>query len=428
MPSPLRITGFRAFWFARFASVMATSGTVVVMGYQIYDVARGRYGMSIGAASFQLGLMGLVQFLPFLVMTPVAGVAADRLDRRLVTAGAMAVDLAIAVLLALATAGHRLSLPLLFGLGGAHGVARVFFGPAMSAITPNIVPSDALPKAIALSSMAMQAGSILGPAIAGLVFAIYAPLAYAGAALLLVAALATMLCLRPLPPPPGNRRSHPFRMMREGFDYVRHQRFLLGCVTLDLFAVLLGGATALLPVYARDLLFWNGAAVGAHGLGLMRAAPALGAALTALALSRRPLVHDVGAKMLVAVAAYGAATLAFGLSRNFILSLALLAALGAADMISVYVRNSLVQLSTPDDRRGRVSALSGLAVSASNELGEMESGTLAALVGAPAAVVIGGVGAIIVTLVWAWLFPEIRRARSFTPQIAPQIAQSESVL
>jgi MFS family permease len=367
--------------------------------------------MSVARASFQLGLMGLAQFLPFLLLTPVAGIVADRIDRRRIAAASYAIDLLIALVLALATTAQALTLPLLFGMGAAHGMARVFMGPAMSSIAPNIVPPAILPKAIALNSMAMQAGSIVGPALAGLIFAAYAPLAYWTAAVLLAVGVITILSVRPVPPPRTNRAIHPLRQMAEGLTYVIHQRFLLGCVTLDLFAVLLGGATALLPVYARDIL-----AVGPHGLGLMRAAPALGAAVMALALARWPLAHDVGAKMLWAVAAYGAATLGFGLSRNFALSLLFLVALGVADMVSVYVRTSLVQLSTPDDKRGRVSAITGLGISASNELGEMESGVAASLLGATGAVVMGGAGAIVITIAWALLFPEIRRARTFTAQ------------
>ncbi len=414
--SPLHIDDYRRFWLTRFCTVMATSGMVVVLGYQLYDVSRADYGMSIAQASFELGLMGLAQFSPFLLLTPVAGIVADRIDRRLISACSLAADLVIAVILALTTAAHALSLPLLFAMGAAHGVARVFMMPAMSSIAPNIVPPAILPKAIAYNSMAMQAGSIFGPALGGLVFAIYAPLTYWTSAALLGAGLIAILSISPVPPPRANHNIHPLRQMAEGLHYVLEQRFLLGCVTMDLFAVLLGGATALLPVYARDLLYVGGAPVGPHGLGLMRAAPALGSALMAFALTRWPLAHNVGAKMLWAVAAYGVATLGFGLSRTFALSLLLLAAMGAADMISVYVRTSLVQLSTPDDKRGRVSAISGLAISASNELGEMESGVAASLLGAPGAVVMGGVGAIVITILWAWLFPEIRRARTFTPQ------------
>lgn len=195
-----------------------------------------------------------------------------------------------------------------------------------------------------------------------------------------------------------------------------NDRFLLGCVSLDLFAVLLGGATALLPVYARDILLWNGHPVGSYGLGLMRAMPGLGAAIVAYVLSHRPIQNEVGNKMLLAVAGFGAATIGFGLSRSLLFSLLMLALLGAADMVSVFIRNTLVQLHTPDAVRGRVSSISGLAISASNELGEMQSGVAAALLGATGAVVFGGIGAIIVTALWAVGFPELRRVRTFTTQ------------
>ncbi|MBU6268850.1 MAG: MFS transporter [Sphingomonadales bacterium] len=413
--SPLAIPDFRRIWLARFASVIATSGMVVVLGYQLYDLARGAYHMSIPQAAFQLGLLGLFQFVPVVLLTPVAGVVADRFDRRLVAGLFSLIDLLVIVALALATRLGVLSLPLLFGLAVMHGVARVFIGPAQSAIMPNIVPAPLLPRAVAIGSLAWQGGAVAGPAMAGVLFALSPQLPYwVGAALLAIAAFGT-LSIRPVPPPPGNRDTHPVRQMHEGLTFVLHHRFLLGCVTLDLFAVLLGGATALLPVYARDILFVDGQPVGAHGLGLMRAAPAVGAALVALLLSRWPLTNNVGVKMLWAVAAFGLATLGFGLSRDYHLSLAILAALGGADMVSVFIRSSLTQLHTPDAMRGRVSAISSLAISASNELGEMESGLAAALLGATGAVVFGGIGAIVITGLWGWLFPEIRRARTFAP-------------
>ncbi len=382
---------------------------VVIIGFQLYDVARRTYGMSISQAAFQLGLLGFAQFVPLFLLTPVAGVVADRFDRRRVAAIAMLIDTGIAVIMALATRADALTLPLIFALAAAHGMGRVFIGPSISAITPNIIPTPLLPKGIALSSIAMQIGTIGGPALAGLLFAQSPQLPYWSAALLLLVGIFGLLRIRPLPALASNRAVHPLRQMKDGFAYVASERFLLGCVTLDLFAVLLGGATALLPVYARDILH-----VGAQGLGQMRAAPALGASLVALIFAVRPLASNVGAKMLWAVAAYGAATIGFGLSRNYALSLAMLAALGAADMVSVYIRSSLIQLRTPDDRRGRVSSISGLAISASNELGEMESGVAAALFTAPGAVVFGGVAAILITAIYAFAFPEIRRARSFS--------------
>jgi MFS family permease len=410
--TPLAIPDFRKFWLARFAAVIATNGMVVIIGYQLYDVARSEYGMSISKASFQLGLLGLAQFVPILLLTPVAGVVADRFDRRYVAGASMSIDMCIALGLGVVTAIGLRSLPVLFGFAALHGAVRVFQGPALSAIAPNIVPAALIPRAIALNSIAFQAGAVIGPASFGFLFASSHAMPYWTSAVLMMVATASLLSIRSLPPPPENaRKTHPLRQIVGGFQFVWNDRFLLGCITLDLFAVILGGATALFPVFARDVLH-----VGSEGLGQMRAAPALGAAIVALLLSFRPLEHNVGVKMLLAVGVYGLATVGFAFSRHFPLSLAFLAVLGAADMVSVFIRSSLIQLNTPDEVRGRVSATSGLAVSASNELGEMQSGVAAALLGATGAVVFGGVAAIVVTAIWSRLFPEIRRARTFAPQ------------
>lgn len=409
--SPLQIRDFRFFFLARFLSIFATLSMVVLIGYQTYDIARADYGMSRPEAAFQLGLLGLVQFIPLLLLTPVAGLAADRFDRRKVAALANIVDGSLAAGLALLTWYEALNLPILFGMAAVHGAARIFSNPAMSSIAPNIVPPKLLPKAIALSSIAWQTGSVAGPAVGGLLFALSPSVPYFISALLMLGAATLIISLRPMPPAPSDRKLHPVRQIAEGLQFTWKERFLLGCITLDLFAVLLGGATAMLPVFARDIL-----QVGTEGLGLMRGAPAIGAALVALILSVRPLENNVGVKMLWAVVVFGAATIGFGLSRNFLLSMGFLALLGAADMVSVFIRNSLVQLNTPDAMRGRVSAISGLTISASNELGEMQSGTAAAILGATGAVVFGGVGAIFVTAIWAWIFPELRRAKTFAAQ------------
>ncbi|HEX7751533.1 MAG TPA: MFS transporter [Novosphingobium sp.] len=409
--SPLQIRDFRLYWLARFCSVLATSGMVVILGYQLYDVARSAYGMSIGEAAFQLGILGFVQFVPFFLLTPVAGLAADRFDRRLVGSLAVCIDLLIAVSLAAAALTGWLTLPLLYVMAALHGTARVFVGPSISSIVPNVVPAELMPRAIAMSSIAWQVASVAGPALAGLLYAWRPDGPYWTAAALLLVSLASVASIRKLPLHVADREAHPVRQITEGFRFVWNDRFLLGCVTLDLFAVLMGGATALLPVFARDILH-----VGPEGLGIMRGAPAIGAATVALVLSWRPMAQNVGVKMLLAVGIYGVATVSFGLSREFPLSLAMLILLGAADMVSVYVRSSLVQLNTPDEVRGRVSAISGLAISASNELGEMQSGVAAALLGATGAVVFGGVGAIVVTVVWFVIFPELKNARTFAPQ------------
>lgn len=408
---PLAIRDFRYYWGARFLAVMATMAMVVIIAWQVYDIARSDYGMSRNEAAFQLGLLGLIQFIPLALLTPVAGWVADRVERRRVAQLANMIDLLVALALGFLTAKDALTLPILFSLAAAHGIARVFVGPAMSAIAPNIVPSELLPRAIAMSSIAWQSASVIGPAIGGWIYGFQPTLPYwlSAAGLL----LSTLLIgrVKPVQPPPPDHAVHPLRQMADGLRYTWRERFLLGAITLDLFAVLLAGATALLPVYARDILH-----VGPEGLGQLRAAPALGASAVALFLAFVPINRNVGVKMLWAVVLFGLATIGFGLSTNFLLSLLMLLILGAADMFSVYVRGSLVQLNTPDAMRGRVSAVSGLAISASNELGEMQSGLAAAILGPIGAVVFGGVGAIFVTGLWAWLFPELRNARTFAPQ------------
>ncbi|MFN0045890.1 MAG: MFS transporter [Sphingorhabdus sp.] len=427
---PLSIPDYRYFWLSRFMAVLATMGMVVVIGYQAYDIARSDYGMSIREASFQLGLLGLFQFIPLALLTPVAGWAADRWERRTVARLANCVDMLVALALGWFTFQDSLTLPLLFLFAALHGVARVFVGPAMSAIAPNIVPPASLPRAIALSSIAWQVGSVFGPAGGGLLFAANPSAPYWAAAALLLLATISLSFVKPVFPPPMEAKVHPIRQMVDGMRYTWTERFLLGAITLDLFAVLLAGATALLPVYARDILH-----VGPDGLGQLRAAPAIGASLVALLLTLRPLRHNVGSKMLWSVVIFGVATIGFGLSHEIgahifgdgrieflnmgagmAVALVMLIILGASDMLSVYVRSSLVQLNTPDDMRGRVSSVSGLAISASNELGELQSGVAAALLGPVGAVVFGGAGAIMVTGLWAWLFPELKNARTFEPQ------------
>lgn len=436
-PHPFSIPDYRRYWLARFMAVIATMSMVVVIAWQVYDVARSDYGMSPKIAAFQLGLLGLFQFLPLALLTPVAGWAADRFERRRVAIFANMIDAGVALSLGYLTNVDGLNLPLLFLLAALHGVARVFVGPAMATIAPNIVPPESLPRAIALGSIAWQSASVIGPAIGGLIYAQNAPGSYWMSVALLILSSIAIGSVRPVYPPPMTEQKHPVRMMVEGMKYTWSERFLLGAITLDLFAVLLAGATALLPVYARDIL-----QVGPDGLGQLRAAPAFGAAIVAVHLSIRPLKHNVGAKMLWAVVVFGVATIGFGyshiigmelfqnedwllripeagtvkLNSSMAIALSMLAILGAADMLSVYVRSSLVQLNTPDAMRGRVSSVSGLAISASNELGELQSGFAAALLGPVGAVVFGGVGAIMVTGIWAWLFPELKNARTFEPQ------------
>ena len=366
--------------------------------------------MSEAESAFLLGLLGLVQFIPFMLLTPIAGVLADRMDRRHLGAMASAIDLSIGLVLAAANTWDFVSLPLLFTLAAFYGCARVFIGPAISAITPNVVPVDLLPKAIATSTLAWQSAAVIGPTAGGFLLAANPAMPYWFASAILTVGVVALLAIQHRAPPAA-AADHPVKLMKEGAKFVWHERFLLGCVTLDLFAVLLGGATAMLPAFAYDVLH-----VGDQGLGLLRAAPAAGAMLVATWLGLRPIRRNVGVKMLWAVAVYGLATLIFGLSKNFLLSLSMLAILGSADAISVFIRSTLVQLNTPDDKRGRVSSISGLAISASNELGEMQSGLVAAFLGPVGAVALGGAGAILITAIWAVIFPELKRAKTFAPQ------------
>ena len=405
LPEPLRIRDFRSFWLARLTTTIGQMAMVIVIGWQVYDIARRT--MDIHEAAFQLGLIGLVQFVPLFVLTPISGWTADRLDRRHVARAVILLELFCALVLMWSTWSGSISLPILFGVAALLGVARAFAGPALGAMAPNLVPREILPNAIALSSTAWQTGAIAGPALGGILYDVTPYFPYALSSVLFAFSAACLFTLRPLPRAPLKPGS-PLRQMADGLVYVRRNRLVFGAITLDLFAVLLGGVTAMLPLYARDILH-----VGADGLGPLRAAPAAGATLTAIFFSFRPIKTDVGVKMLTAVVVFGAATAVFGLSQIYLLSLAMLALLGAADMFSVYIRQSLIQLHTPDEMRGRVAAASTLAISASNELGETRSGFTAALLGPVTATVAGGIAAIAVTLTWALLFPELRRARTF---------------
>lgn len=406
LPEPLRIASFRYFWVARLASTIAQMAMVIVIGWQVYDIAR--HTMGLKEAALRLGIIGLVQFVPLFLLTLVTGWTADRVDRRWIGRASVGLELACALILAWFAWTHSTTLEILYIVAALLGVARAFAGPALGALAPNLVPREILPRAIALSSIAWQSGAIAGPALGGYLYAL-APFApYAASAALFAIGLAGLFAIGPVTRTEINRGPNPWAQMVEGLRYVRHNRLVLGAISLDLFAVLLGGATAMLPVFARDVLH-----AGPEGLGHLRAAPAVGATLTAMFFSFRPLKHNVGAKMLTAVGVFGAATIIFGFSRWMPLSLFCLALLGAADMFSVYVRQSLIQLYTPDAMRGRVGAVSSLFISASNELGEAESGFLGALIGPVPAVIAGGIGAIAVVLLWSWWFPELRLAKSF---------------
>ena len=409
---PLRIANYRSYWLARLFSTIAQSALAIVLGWQVYSLARET--MDIREAAFLLGMIGLAQFVPLFVLTPIVGLVADTIDRRWIVRGTTTLLATNVMLLGFATWEGWIGLPVLFGAAVLVGIARAFAGPAYGALAPNLVPRESLPTAIALGSIAMQVGFIAGPSVGGLLFAIGPIVAYGGMAAMFLLALVLLLTIRKVPQPPAQKDRRPLARIADGFAYVKRNRLVQAAITLDLFAVLLAGATALLPIYARDILH-----VGPTGLGFLAAGMGIGASVTGIFLSFRPMKTDVGRKMLIAVVVFGLAILTFGISKIFALSLAALIVAGSADMVSMYVRGSLIQLHTPDEMRGRVSAVSQLTISASNELGEAESGLLASLLGPVGAVVVGGVGAIAVTLLWSRLFPELKNARTFDPPEEP---------
>ena len=407
--SPLQIANFRAYWFSRLSMTLAQYAMMLIIGWQTYNIARDG-GMGVGAASGQLALIGLLQFVPLFLLTPFSGWAADHFDRRNIARLTVLAQLGCAATLAWLTTSNNLTLPTLFSVAVVLGIVRAFNGPALSALAPNLVPKTILPNAIALSSIAWQVGMIVGPAIGGYTYAIFPALPYFVALGLFACSLIALSFIGRVPQPPREANRRPIHQMVEGLRYVVRNKMVLGAITLDLFAVFLAGATALFPVYARDIL-----EVGETGLAQLAMAPAVGAALTALWFSFRPLKTNVGPKMLLAVAVFGLATIIFGLSQSMPLSLAMLFIVGAADMFSVYIRQSLIQLHTPDDKRGRVSSVSLLTISASNEFGDFFSGSLAFLLGPVLAVVGGGVGAIVTVALWAKIFPVLRTTRTFDP-------------
>ena len=407
--SPLRIPNFRAYWVGRLAMTLAQYAMMLIIGWQTYSLARDA-GMSVAASSGQLALIGLLQFVPLFLLTPFSGWAADHFDRRTIARITVLAQFGCAATLAWLTQSGNLSHATLFAVAVVLGVVRAFNGPALSALAPNLIPKTILPNAIALSSIAWQVGMIVGPAIGGYTHAIDAALPYYTACVLFLVALVALFCIGKVPQPARAANQRPIHQMVEGLRYVVRNKMVLGAITLDLFAVFLAGATALFPVYARDIL-----EVGETGLAQLAMAPAVGAALTALWFSFRPLKTNVGPKMLWAVALFGVATVVFGLSTWMPLSLAVLFVVGAADMFSVYIRQSLIQLHTPDDKRGRVSSVSLLTISASNEFGDFFSGSLAYLFGPVIAVVGGGAGAIVTVAIWSRIFPVLRTTRTFDP-------------
>lgn len=398
----LRERDFVMFWVARFVSTLGVQIQSVALGWQVYAIAR--LTLSVGESAFMVSMIGLAQFLPLFLLTLIAGETADRRTRKLIVAATLALDAVSAgVLLTLALLGSHHLWPI-FAVSVVFGASRAFLSPASSAMGPMLVPRPLLPRAIAWNSLSWQAGSIVGPALGGLLL-IHSPAMAFGASLALygVAALLALMIRHPTKPEtqPGSR----MELIKEGLSYVWNNKIVFGSISLDLFAVILGGATALLPVFAKDVLH-----IGPGGFGLLRASPAIGATLVGIYLAANPIRRNAGAIMFAGVAVFGLATTIFGLSKLVWLSVAALAILGGADMLSVYVRQTLVQIVTPDAMRGRVAAVSGVFISASNELGEVESGAAAWLLGPVGAAVFGGVGAMAVTALWAFLFPALRKA------------------
>lgn len=367
----------------------------VSVGWQVYDLTQ---------SPLALGMVGLVEFLPMFLLAMPAGELADRFDPRRIIMLASLIEALSSALLLLFVLTRQTSVWPLYSVILLYGMARGVSRPASQALLPFLVPPARLPRSLAWGSSVTNLALIAGPALGGFAYALGPAVAYGSALVASLASAVGMLFL-------GGRRvrTDPTALagrlarVREGIEFVRSRPVVFGAISLDLFAVLLGGAVALLPVYARDILH-----VGPTGLGLLRSAPAFGAALTALYLTRRPVERNVGSSMFAAVVVFGIGTIVFGVSRNFGLSLAALAVTGAADQISVYIRSALVQFATPDAMRGRVSAVSTLFISASNELGGFESGVTAALIGTVPAVVLGGVGTLIVVAVWMRVFPPLR--------------------
>jgi MFS family permease len=370
----------------------------VAVGWQVYSITRD---------PLDLGLIGLSQFLPFVLLVLPAGHFADRhLRQKLLSACYALMGVCSLLLLAFSLADMKVVWPV-FAVMVLFGIARAFAMPTGQALLPNVVPPKMFGRAVAVNSTGWQLSTIAGPAIGGIVYLWGAPVVYATVALLLAAAVVLMFGVK-APAPARSAQSVTLDSLLEGLRFVFRRKIILGAISLDLFAVLFGGAAALLPAYASDIL-----KVGPDGLGLLRAAPGVGAAAIALLFTVRPMSRRVGPAMLWGVALFGASTVVFGLSESFVVSLAALAVLGAADMVSVYIRHLLVQLETPDEIRGRVSAVSAVFIGASNELGEFESGVTAAWWGLRPAVVVGGVASVAIAGLWAKYFPQLARLDQF---------------
>ena len=391
--SVLRHPSFVLFWFSRVLSTLSFQIQAVAVGWQMYALTH---------STFKLGMVGLTAFLPMVTFSLIAGHVADRYDRRRIASTCQVSEGMAVAVLALSSFSGWVTPGIIFACVAVIGAARAFDSPAMQALVPGLIPESLLPRAFAWAASATQTASIVGPALGGFLYALGAVVPYSAAAgcFMLAGVFAARIRMERTPP---SREPASLRSVFSGVAFIRSRPPILGSISLDLFAVLLGGATALLPVYARDILH-----IGPWGLGLLRSAPAAGALSTSVFLAHHPPRHRVGRVMFAAVIAYGVATIVFGLSRSVPLSLCALFTLGAADVFSVVIRLSLVQIKTPDTMRGRVSAVNSLFIGTSNQLGEFESGVTAAWFGTVPAVVLGGVGTIVVAALWMRLFPELR--------------------
>ena len=400
MTAPLSIASFPSFlrfWGGRLAGTMGNQMLMVGVAWQMYDLTH---------SAWNLGLVGLFQFVPALALALVSGHVADRHDRRHIVAAALALQLVAALLLLLATHERWITRELILAVSLLLGVARSFQMTAQQALTPLLVPSNLLARALAFSSAGMQVAIIGGPALGGFLYAAGAGVVYVACAALFVLGASLVWSVR-YDHKPAPREPVTMDTLLAGVHFIRDRPVVLGAISLDLFAVLLGGATALLPIYARDILH-----VGPEGLGLLRGAPAVGALAMSLALARWTIHRRAGPILFGSVAAFGVTTIAFGVSHSFWLSMAMLFVNGAVDMVSVVVRQTLVQLDTPDAMRGRVSAVNSIFIGASNQLGEFESGATAALLGPQGAVVLGGLGTLVVVGLWMRWFPPLRERES----------------
>jgi MFS family permease len=383
-----------AFWCARTASSFGFQMLSVAVGWQIYAMT-GR--------AFDLGLIGLVQFFPSVLLALPAGHFADQFDRRRIVLIGQVVEWVAIVLLATLTLLHAINEVGILALIFTISVAKAFESPSMQSMVPALVPSALLPRAMAVNGSAMQAAMIMGPALGGFLYIAGPGVVYAVSAVLYLIA-ATMVAQLRYEQAPPKREPATIKTLFAGVHFIRERKDVLGVISLDLFAVLLGGATALLPIFAKDVLH-----TGPWGLGLLRAAPAVGALLMSFWLARNNMERRVGMIMFASVAGFGVATLIFAVSTVLWISLLALFALGAFDMVSMVIRGSLVQLDTPDAMRGRVSAVNSIFINTSNQLGEFESGMLAAWLGAVGSVVIGGIGTLVVVGLWMAMFPTLRK-------------------